>query len=112
NDVLAVRCDIRVMARALDRDTLGSLQRDCINDVNGTLGFPDGNVHSPAVSADGDIVGVAAQGNLTRHPESPRVDHVQRAVGFIADVDFAAIRRSGRSMTDFYSGDLPDDFVR
>src|SRR5262249_8823275 len=111
-DILAIRCDIRVVPRALNRNALDSLQRDCVDDVNSTLSLANGDVYSPAIAADGDIVGMATERNLASHPKSPRVDHVQCAIGFIADIDFAAIRRSGRSMSNFYSGDLTDNFVR
>jgi len=91
DDVLAVRRDVRIVDAALRRQRLDVLERRGVDDVDATGRLDDPDVHAASVAADGDVVRVPAQRDPVRHLERLRVDDVERALGFIADVDAAAV---------------------
>ena len=97
--------------RALGLQRLDVLQRRGVDDVDAARRLDDPDVDAPAVAADGDVVRVAAQRNPIRHLERLGVDDVERAVGFVADVDAAAVRRDRRAVIHFDPGDDADDLV-
>src|SRR5262249_56497462 len=78
-------------------------------DAGGRLDGPD--VDAPAVAADGDVVRVAAQWNPIRYLECLRIDHVERALGFVADVDATTVRRDRGAVIHFDPGDDPHHLV-
>ena len=89
-----------------------ALQRDRIDHVDRARFFADGHVDSRAIAACGDVVGVSAQPNLVRNPQRSSVDDIECRVGFVADIDPAAVGRRGGPMTDLDPGDPTDDLVR
>ena len=111
HDVLAVGRDVRVVDAALRLQRLDVLQRRRVDHVDAARRLDDPDVDAPAVAADGDVVRVAAQRNPVRHLQRLGVDDVERAVGFVADVDAAAVRRDRRAVVHFDPVDDADDLV-
>ena len=112
HDVFAIRRHVRVVNGALHGEALDPLQRDCINDVHGARRDCYGYVNAASVTADADIVGMAAERDLCDDFECAGVSHIQRAFGFIADVNARPVRSGRRAMIHFDAGDMSDDFVR
>ncbi len=92
DDEFAVRRDVGVVNRALGGHCLHALHGRRVDDVDAAWLLDDPHVDVASVLADRHVVRVAAQRNLLHDGEGLRVDHVERALGLVADVDAAAIR--------------------
>src|SRR5262249_34251359 len=69
-------------------------------------------INPAPITANPDIIRMPAQRNLGDDFQRFSVNHVERAVRFVTDVDATAIRSSGRAMVHFDAGDLSDDLIR
>ncbi len=102
--VLAIRRDIGVVHAPVHRDRL--LQRELrrVDDVEPErLGQRDDD--APAVIGHRDVVGAAAQVDLLDDLAGLLVHHVERVVGFVAEVDALAVGREADAVRGFHAVD-------
>src|SRR5262249_8702298 len=93
DQVLAVGRHVDVMQPAIHQDALGPRQRLGVDDVDGAGPARDADQDAIAVLGDRDIVGVVAQRHFLDQGPALAVEHVERAVGLVADIDPRAVGR-------------------
>jgi len=67
--------------------------------------------YAAAIFGDGNVVGSTGKGNLTQDFTGLRVNHIERALGFTADVHAGAVRRKIDPMWQFNAADDLHNFV-
>ena len=85
--------------------------RGGVDDVHAARLLDDADVDALAVLADGHVVRMAAQLDALDDLQRLRVDDVERAFRFVADVDAAAVRRGAGAVVDLDALDHADDLV-
>ena len=95
DDILAVGRDIDVVQAAVDRDGLLQRQRRRVDDVERAVAAGDAD-DDAAVLGDGDVVRPVAQRHLLDELAALAVEHVERRLRLVADIDPRAVRREVR----------------
>src|SRR6202042_45958 len=83
-----------------------------VDHVEPAFPAPDGHQHEPTVLCHRDIVGTPAEPDLVRDLAAGAIHDVQRGLGFIADVDSAAIRGETNAVRRCHTADNLHNLVR
>src|SRR3989442_15582221 len=109
---LAVRRHVDVVNPAFGPDALHARQCPRVDDVDRAGAGDDGDVDALAVLADGHVVRMVRQRDVLGDLQRLQVRDVERRLGFVGDVEAAAVGRGPRAVVDIAVLDLPDNLAR
>ena len=89
----AIGRDVYVVHTAIDGNALPPCQRNSVNHINNAWIRPYTDENPASIFRDGDIVRTGTDCHLLQNLAALAIQHVEHALGFVADIDPRAIRR-------------------